>query len=197
MRTIFEFFLVIVAVLSLSACASISRFDFAGDARHPDLRTAALNSKPIGQVEYGSARNIKIGTNSPLMVADSLNGRFEIVSIQGVKGRPYSITVAALCDCLGFRKWSVVPEAYLLDHLGNTVAQGARTAPTSRYITGTFPEDGEYKVLVLADATSEGARVGEIQGWVPGPAAVAGFLSISMQSHPTGIVQVNHQKETP
>lgn len=197
MRTTFQSFLVIVAALSLSACASISRPDFAGDVRHADLRAAALSTKPIGHVEYGNARNIKIGTNSPLMAADPLNGRFEIVSIQGVKGRPYAITVAAICDCLGFRKWSVVPEAYLLDQHGDTLAQGAKTALTTRYITGTFPEDGEYKVLVLADATSEGERVGEIQAWLPGPAAAAGFLSMSMRSHPTGVVQVNHQKETP
>jgi len=197
MSTTFRFFLVMLAALSLSACASISRSDFAGDARHTDLRTAALNTKPIGQVEYGNARNIKIGTNSPLMATDSLNGRFEVVSIQGVKGRPYAITVAAICDCLGFRKWSIVPEALLMDQDGNTLAQGAVTAPTIRYITGTFPQDGEYKVLVMADATSEGKSVGEILAWIPGPIVTPGFLSISMRSHPTGVVQVNHQKETP
>lgn len=188
-----------LAALSLSACASISRSDFAGDARHTDLRTAALNTKPIGQVEYGNARNIKIGMSSPVMTADSLNGRFEVVSIQGVKGRPYAITVAAICDCLGFRKWSVVPEAYLLDHDGNTLAQGAFISPTIRYITGTFPQDGEYKVLVAADATSEGERVGEIRGGmaIPGQGFIPNVLQLALRSHPTGIVQVNYERQTP
>jgi len=197
MRTIFEFFLVIVAVLSLSACASILRSDFAGDVRHSDLRTAALNVKPIGHIEYGNGRNIKIGMDSPLIAGETLKGRFEVVSIQGTQGQPYAITVVAICDCLGFRKWTVVPDAYLLDHEGKTVTQGTVISPTHRYITGTFPRDGEYKVLVLADANHEGEKVGSISAWLPGGGLTSGFLDIPKRSHPTGIVQVSYPKTAP
>ncbi len=197
MRTNFKSFPIIVAVLSLSACASISRSEFAGDVRHSDLRTAALSTKPIGHVEYGNGRNIKIGMNSPLMVGESLKGRFEVVSLQGVRGQPYALTVLAICDCLGFRKWTVVPDAYLLDHEGMMIAQGAIISPTHRHITGVFPRDGEYKVLVMADATHEGEKVGSIRAWLPGGGLTSSFLDIPKRSHPTGIVQVSYPKAAP
>jgi hypothetical protein len=186
-----------LAVALLTGCAGISRTGFAGNDVHHDLRSTALNVAPIGVVEYGQARNIKISVDSPMLEAGPLRGRFEVVKIRGTQGRRYTLTVAARCDCLGFRKWSVVPHAYLLDQEGNVITQGRALTPTTQHLAGSFPKDGEYKVLVVADGTSQGKKVGEFSGGALLPGYVYVPLNFVKTSHPTGLVQVNYQKDGP
>jgi hypothetical protein len=59
-----------------------------------------------------------------------------------------------------------------------------------------FPEDKDYYVMVVAESTSEGKKVGEVTGGlsIPGKAYVPDVLTLSMTSHPTGIVQVKFHK---
>ena len=183
-------------LLFLAGCAGIVRSDFAGNQKYPDIKSAKLSSKSIGQVEYGDSKNIKISSDSPSIDSGSLKGKYEIVSVHGEKGQSYTMTIAAICDCLGFRKWSVVPFSYVLDNAGNILSTGKFATPNVQSLAGVFPENGDYYVMVVADGTSEGKKVGEVGGGlaVPGKAYVPDSLTLSMTSHPTGIVQVNFHK---
>lgn len=184
------------SLLSLTGCAGIVRSDSAGNEKYADIKSAKLGTKAIGRVENGDAKNIKISSDSPSVDYGSLKGKFEIVSVHGEKGQLFAMTVAGICDCLGFRKKSVVPFSYVLDHAGNIVSTGKFATPNVQSLTGVFPESGDYFVMVVADSTSKGKKVGEISGGLalPGAPYIADFATLPMRSQPTGIVQVNFHK---
>lgn len=181
-------------LILLTGCAGIARSHSAGDKTFTDVRSAKLGTESIGKVEYGEAKNIRVSSDSPSINSDSLKGRFEVVSVHGEKGQPFSITVAGVCDCLGFRKWSVVPISFLLDASGNTVAVGKFATTFAQGLNGVFPETGEFYVMLVADSESEGKTVGELRTGLSLPGGYVPGFSMSMDSHPTGIVQVNFPK---
>jgi hypothetical protein len=187
---------VLAACLVLSGCAGVVRTDNAGDKKYSDVKAAKLDTKAIGEVNYGDFKNIKISANSPSIDSASLKGRYEVVSVHGEKDKSFEITVAGICDCLGFRKWSIVPFSYLVDEAGNTVSTGKFAAPNVQLLSGSFPADGNYYVLIVADSTSAGRRVGEVYaGLMSGGVYKPDAFAVSMTSHPTGIVQVNWPKK--
>lgn len=113
-----------------------------------------------------------------------------------MRDKSFEITVAAICDCLGFRKWSVVPYSYLFDESGNIVSTGKFATPNVQLLSGKFPAAGTYFVMIVADSVSEGKSVGEAStGILLGKGYVPDALAISIKSHPTGIVQVNFPKK--
>lgn len=188
--------LLVLSMFFFSGCAGIARTDSAGNEKHPDMRSAKLASKPIGRIEYDSFKSLKISAESPYLESESLKGRYEIVSIQGKKGQQFLITTTGICDCLGFRKWSVVPFSYLLDGDGGIVLAGKSTTPMAQTLAGAFPEDGDYYLMIVADSTSAGKRIGVISGGlaVPGRPYVPDIITLPMTSHPTGLVQVHYHK---
>lgn len=187
---------ILAVSLVLSGCAGIVRTDNAGDKKYSDVKAAKLDTKAIGEVNYGDFKNIKISANSPSIDSASLKGRYEVVSVHGEKDKPFEITVAGICDCLGFRKWSIVPFSYLVDETGNTVSTGKFATPNVQLLAGTFPADGNYYVLIVADSVSAGKGVGEVYaGLMAGGIYKPDAFTISMTSHPTGIVQVNWPKK--
>ena len=187
---------ILAASLILGGCAGIVRTDNAGDKKYSDIKSAKLDTKAIGEVNNGDFKNIKISTSSPSIDSASLKGRYEIVSVSGEKDKTFEITVAAICDCLGFRKWSIVPFSYLIDESGNIVSTGKFASPNVQLLSGNFPDTGKYYVLIVADSASAGKRVGEATaGLSLGNTYTPDALTISMTSHPTGIVQVNFPKK--
>lgn len=188
-----RFFATIFLALTLSACASITRSQFAGDQTYTAFDSALKTAGPIGHVKMGDARNIRIDTTSPMLNMPTRHGRFESVTIDGRKGSQYQVTIWAPCDCLGFRKRSVAPLAFLFNDRGDLIAEGAQTSPQSRFLSGAFPEDGTYRVLVIADDSRTGEKLSSVNLDLPGAVYIPDAFSIPVKSHPTGIVQVNYQ----
>ncbi len=187
---------ILAVCLVLGGCAGVVRTDNAGDKKYSDIKSAKLDTKAIGEVTYGDFKNIKISTSSPSIDSDLLKGRYEIVSVSGEKDKSFEITVAGICDCLGFRKWSIVPHSYLVDESGNTISTGKFATPNVQLLAGNFPATGNYYVMIVADSASAGKRVGEVYaGLMAGGIYKPDAFAISMTSHPTGIVQVNWPKK--
>lgn len=188
-------YMLLTCSLMLSGCATV-RSDFAGNKTYNDIKSIKLDSAAIGSVEYGKVGRFKITTNSPLIDSPSQKGRYELISVRGTQGQSFLMTIAGLCDCLGFRKWSIVPYTYLIDGSGNTISTGTFGSPNAQVLKGTFPESREYYVMVVADSASEGRKVGQVNAGlaIPGAAYVPNALSLSMTSHPTGSFLINFQK---
>jgi hypothetical protein len=102
----FSFVVLAILLLLLTGCAGIVRSEFAGNKTYSDIKSAKLSSTAIGKVEFGDFKNIKISTDSPSIDSASVKGRYEIVSVHGEKGKYFTMTITAICDCLGFRKGS-------------------------------------------------------------------------------------------
>ena len=117
--------------------------------------------------------------------------KFEGVGVEGKAGERVAITVISICDCLGFRKWAVYPVAQLLKENGDLVASEKIENPKVKNLTGIFPETGRYKILVIADNTNEGKKLGDIAGYIGG----LQVLTIPEKVHPTGLMQVNWTKQ--
>jgi hypothetical protein len=176
----------------LSGCAGIVRSDPASEKVYRDVSSAVLNTRPIGHVDHGSAQNVKIGDQSPSLDADSIKGRFEIVTVRGEMGKKFEINSAAVCDCFGFRKYSVVPVSFLADTTGRVVFKA--DGSSSQTLKGVFPADGTYHLVIVADKSKAGFRIGEIKAGLAYP---SGFkpdvLTIPMTGHPTGLVRVKYE----
>lgn len=184
----------VLALSMLSGCASITRSQFAGDQTYTALDAAMKTTSPIGDIKFGDARRIRIDATSPLMDTPAQRGRFESVTINGRKGSNYQLTIAGVCDCLGFRKWSVAPKAFLFNDRAELIAEGTQVNPQIQTLLGKFPEDGIYRILVIADDSRTGERLSSVQGGVPaGAVFIPNVFTIPVSSHPTGIVSVSVQ----
>jgi hypothetical protein len=181
-----------VAIFSivLTACASVTRTDVATNKIYPNIKAAVLDTKPLINVTYGEFVNVKIENVSPSVSGQKSLNKFEVVGLDGIKNQPFTIGVNSVCDCLGFKKWAVYPVAYLFDDSGAVIAQEKIGDPMSKILTGVFPADGHYKVLVIADNTNEGKKIGDAVGYMG-----AFKFSLAETVHPTGLIQVNWQKQ--
>lgn len=183
--------------LSLSAllagCAGIARNEDASTQVFREVRAAALSIKAIGAVERGQSNTLKIGSGSPSLQSQDTAGRFEIVSINGEKQRAFKLSVTGLCDCTGFRKWTVAPLAYLVDGSGNVISRLDSLGPTVVVLNGTFPYDGVYKLVVVADSTRADAKVGELG--VGSGSLILGLIGIPLTAQSTGKVAVAHHTD--
>lgn len=173
----------------LSGCASVKRTEIATDKVYPDVRTAALDTKPIINAKYGDFVNVKIENISPSVNGEKSPNKFEAIGIDAIKGQPFTVQVSSICDCLGFRKWIVSPVPYLFSQDGELIAQEQIISPTLKILKGIFPTDGQYKIIVVADNTHEGKKIGDALGNL----GVVHF-SLPEEVHPTGLIQVNWLK---
>lgn len=189
--------LIVMTCVSFVGCATIDRSQFDGDKKYDDISAAVENVKSIGRVVYGDIEKMEIGKDSPLLKSRDASGRFELVELSGRAGQTYWITVAAKCDCLGFRKWSIIPKSFLIDKEGNVLSKGVFASPVVSYVEGRFPRDGEYYLLVVADDSNIGKKVGDISIGVaiPGQPFLPGVFNVAMTAHNTGLVQINWERK--
>lgn len=186
----FKLFFVLLSLL-LASCASVKRTESATVEVYPDVKAAAVQTKPIVNLKYGDFVNINIQNISPSVKGLTSANKFEIVGIEGRAGEHFSIMVGSICDCLGFRKWAVYPITHLLKENGDLVASEKIENPKLRSLTGVFPETGRYKIVVVADSANEGKKLSDIAAYIGG----VGLFTIPEKAHPTGLVQVNWPKQ--
>lgn len=185
-----QIFVTLVLAIALSGCASAVRQDSLIDKKYGELGIAAKEVAPIAAIQRGKSVNIKVGDSSPSINYGKAIGKFELVEVSPSSGGDFRIIIAGICDCLGFRKWSTVPITYLLNDQGEIIAEGSFITPSVQLLTGKFPTAGKYKVLVVADSTTEGRYLSDVSGLlIYGGLPITPF-SIPMRSHPTGVIQV-------
>lgn len=187
----------LAAILLLGGCASIVRSQSAANQTYSSVQSIDAKRLSIGEIEQGAGRNLRISLESPFLNSDQAEGRFEVVTLSGKKGDEYSISLTSLCDCLGFKKWVVVPRPFLQDGHGQIIGQWRHVNQDVQRSTGVFQENGPYYLLIVADSTSEGKKVGDIYGSIAGGGLLSGFvLDMSEVSHPTGIVRIDYEESS-
>jgi hypothetical protein len=181
---------VVFVFLAINGCAS-SRSDYMGDTNFSDISTAKMNTKPIGSVDYGESIKFKVTDSSPNLEVNDTKGKYEIFHISGIQGRPYFISVVAICDCLGVRKQSIVPTIYFLKKNGEVLNRGTQVTPTAQYVSGKFPLSEDYYILIVADEKNEGKSVGRLN------VDPVNSISMALTAAKTGTAFINWEKKLP
>ncbi|MDR2837203.1 MAG: hypothetical protein LBV49_01325 [Azonexus sp.] len=153
----------LIFLILLSGCAT-SRSNYLGGKEVRNMESAVSDIEPLKKIELGKSIKIQISESSPILITENIRGRFETFELSGTKDKDYHISVAAICDCIGFRKHSIAPAAYLLDKDGAILSSGNTTGTTFQILLGKFPENGKYYFLVVADNRFDGERVGSLAG---------------------------------
>ncbi len=175
-------------ILLLAGCSTMSRVDSVSGISHSSLSDASQSVIEVGTISKNSSIRLEIMEDiSPKINHEETLDYFEVISVDGVAGEKFSFRSDALCDCLGFRKWSVNPKSYLFDSQGNTIEVSLKDSPTHTEITGIYPETGKYKLVILAESKYVGKRLGSIPGYISGVNA----FSLPLTAHPTGKLVVS------
>lgn len=180
-----------MVVAALTGCATASRTEAVSAKVFTTTSEAVAEVTPITSLQRGKGIDIKIETNSPSIKGKRVPNKFEVVDIIGKKGDAYTLIVASRCDCLGFRKYSIYPDASLLDQTGAPIGEVTSSSPKIRVLRGTFPKDGTFKLVVIADNTEEGKKVGEVDVYF----RALSLFKIDETVHPTGRVEVNFEAQ--
>lgn len=160
----------IVAVsLFASGCAT-SRSSDAGTQQFLTIQDAAMSVASIAVLTKGQIKTIRIVGRSPVLDTESLKGKFEILDVQGSEGAKFSFGVAAVCSCFGSKAY-VVPKLFVTDIDGKIIAAGEGGHGISQVVTGVFAKDGQYRIVVVADAAQEDQPIGSMDA---GPLPIAG-----------------------
>jgi len=159
------------------------------------IRTAAFAVPAVLAVSHGNFENIIIKESvSPRIEYDGSTDYFEVIDVDVKEISNFTFVLNALCDCLGFRKWAVLSEAFLIAPDGKFVALKEVGSAQTRTLTGAFLRLGMHKLVVIAKSKFDGQLMGRISGQLDhlDPATKFG---LPLVAHPTGVVQVNWIKE--
>ena len=156
-------------------------------------------TKPAG-LPWGEPVNSSIDEDDPMASLEisgkSIRTHYELYAFDGKKDRSFTIALFSYCDCLGFRKFLMLPHVEVFDRHGTVVSgppRSMRDAPPglvdAYHVIGTWggkiPEDGIYFVLVAADNRCIGGSAGTVKGH-----GSAGTLPVGMtlkaHHHPFG-----------
>ena len=177
-----------ILVCILTGCISTKRTSSIVTV-YDDISIATTNVKPLVSLSYGTSQRILIEENvSPKIKLnfEEETDYFEVISIDGKKGQAFNLEVSALCDCLGFRKWGVLPDSFLISPEGQQVGVRNNTSIDQIRHTGNFPMDGKYKLMVIAKSKYVGQKIGDVKGYLPNTSTI----SLPVTVHPTGTVIV-------
>ncbi|MEO6147549.1 MAG: lipoprotein, partial [Sulfuriferula sp.] len=173
----------LVTAITLSGCASAVRQHSLIDKKYSEIAIAAKEVAALTAIQRGQSVNIKVGDSSPSINYGKAVGKFESVEVSPTSASNFRITIAGICDCLGFRKWSAVPITYLLNDHGDVIAEGTFATPNTQLLTGKFPVAGKYKILIVADSTTKGRYLSDVSGLVIYSGLPIAPFSIPMRSH--------------
>jgi hypothetical protein len=181
----------LMVVTAMTGCATASRTEAVSAKVFTTTSEAVAELTAITSLQRGKGIDIKIESTSPSIKGKRVPNKFEVVDIIGKKGEAYTLIVAPRCDCLGFRKYSIYPDASLLDQAGMPIGDVVSNSPKIRVLRGTFPQDGTYKLVIIADNTEQGKKLGDVDVYL---GAVSAF-KIAETVYPTGRVEVNFEAQ--
>lgn len=185
--------LMIATLFILSGCISMI-----GNARNKpvnidtyhDINTAAKDIPAILELQKDSFENININKDvSPKINREGRVEYLEMVQLKGKKDDRFSIVISSLCDCLGFRKWAVLADPFMFSPEGTPINLKKEGTLITQNITGTFPQDGTYKLMIIANTKYLDQKMGSINGYWDYSNSASGF-SLPLTVYPTGVVQV-------
>lgn len=154
-------------------------------------------TKPQGLPMFDDPVNSSIDEDDPMAVVKvgqtTFRTHYELYAFDGKQGRRFKAKLFSYCDCLGFRKFMMLPYIEVFDRHGNKVSSGAsslREKPPGfvdpfhivGIWVGTLPADGIYFVMVAADNRCIGGSAGTVQGHGAPPLG----MQMSAQHHPFG-----------
>ena len=174
-----------VLSIFLVGCSTIQREESLGAQQFERLDLAIKQVKPLADIGLGSIKKVRVGDVSPMYESEKIKGRFEVLSLQAQEASDFQISIAGRCDCLGFRKWSAIPIAFLTTEDGTVVAEGKMGTPNSQSVVGRFPKAGAYKLFIAADRTQDGKKLSDIQAMYAYGGVIAPF-SLPLVAHPVG-----------
>lgn len=192
-----KYIAILFSIFLLSGCVSMmgnTRNKSASVDTYHDISTAVRDISPILEISKGDFKNINIDKDaSPKILREDRVEYFEVVELTGQENTAFSIVVASLCDCLGFRKWAVLADPFMFGPDGSPVEIKKDGTLEVQTLTGTFPKSGTYKILIIANAKYLEQRMGSIHGYWDYSNSASGF-TLPLTVHPTGLVQVTWNK---
>jgi len=173
---------------TLVACQSTKRTS-AITTVYDSIGAAATEVNPLVSLTYGKGERFLIQEGVSPRIKLKLEKEidyFEVASVEGKKGQAFNLEVSALCDCVGVRKWGVIPNSFLISPDGQQIGVTKNTAIDQIRHTGNFPMDGRYKLVVIAKSKYTGQKIGDVKGYLPNSTTV----SLPATAHPTGTIIV-------
>lgn len=174
-----------VLLSALMGCSTIKREESLATQQYEVLNLAVKQVKPLTELTQGAVKRVRVDEGSPTFESEKIKGRFEVLSLQAQEASDFQISIAGRCDCLGFRKWSAIPIAFLTTEDGTVVAEGKMGTPNSQSVVGRFPKAGAYKLFIAADRTQDGKKLSDIQAMYAYGGVIAPF-SLPLVAHPVG-----------
>lgn len=188
---------ILSTLLLLSGCVSMmgnTRNKSASVDTYHDISIAVRDTSPILELSKDDFKNINIDKDaSPKIFREDRVEYFEIVELIGKENSAFSITVASLCDCLGFRKWAVLADPFMFGPDGSPVDLKKGGTLEVQTLTGSFPKSGTYKIIIIANTKYLDQKMGNINGYWDYSNSASGF-TLPLTVHPTGLVQVAWNK---
>ena len=143
-----------------------------------------------------SRKRFDITSSDPVIDFGKYKANYKLFQLKLEKDEQYKIHVVSFCDCLGFDKRILVPNAYVIDSQGETVdttmsSQAASLSSAGFHLQGKALESGMYYLVFSANNSRPGATIGieeaKVNGYVP-----TGII-VANKSNPYGKIMPSYE----
>lgn len=138
-----------------------------------------------------SRKSFEIVKEDPVIDFGDYKSHYKLFNFKANKGETFRISIMSLCDCLGFRKFILVPNVYVADSDGNFIETKITKSTSSLssvelILDGQAAYNGEYHLVIAANNSSPGQNVAAGQAMANG--YIPTGIYVSNSSHPYGKV---------
>ncbi|MEZ9525666.1 hypothetical protein [Enterovibrio norvegicus] len=139
---------------------------------------------------------VGIHKDDPVIDFGDYKSHYKLFEFKASKGENFRIRIFSKCDCLGFRKFILVPELYVADANGsiietNVINVHSELSHISLELEGSATYSGDYYLVFGANNSKPGKNIGvgeaKVNGYIP-----TGLI-LSNSSHPYGDVATSYE----
>ena len=132
----------------------------------------------------------------PIIDFGSYKSNYKLFSFSLSEGDHFQVSITSICDCFGFNKMILVPNAYVIDSSGNTIdtslVNGGATLSTVGYILdGVATKNDNYYLVYAANNSKPGSSVAVEQAKMSG--YVPTGIYVSNSSNPYGKIMPSYE----